>query len=157
MRPGWVRVRLAQRPAESTAWIPLRDVALTSTPYLIVVDLAHTRLTLYEGGRRVFSAPAGVGTPSDPTPVGDYFAAFTEPPPGPGYGAFVIVTTDRSQSISDWEASGDALIGIHGPLGASQAIGTTGARISHGCIRLLTGDLARLRAIPPGTPIDVTA
>ncbi len=64
--------------------------------------------------------------------------AFDEPPPepNPGYGPFIIVTSDHSQAISDWEGSGDAVIGIHGPLGEDSEIGTTGARISHGCIRL---------------------
>ena len=49
-RPGWVRVRLAQRPNGSTAWLPARDVKLSSTPYRIVINLATTRLTLYRAG-----------------------------------------------------------------------------------------------------------
>jgi lipoprotein-anchoring transpeptidase ErfK/SrfK len=156
-RPGWVRVRLAQRPDGSTAWLPLSDVALSSTPYRIVVDLATTRLALYDRGRLVFSAPAGVGTPDDPTPTGEFFVAFDEPPPepNPGYGPFIIVTSDHSRAISDWESSGDAVIGIHGPLGEDSEIGTTGARISHGCIRLHLQSLERLAQVPPGTPIDV--
>jgi lipoprotein-anchoring transpeptidase ErfK/SrfK len=154
-RPGWVRVRLAQRPAGSTAWIPSGDVTLGSTPYRIVIDLATTHLMLYKDGREILDAPAGVGTPDDPTPAGHYFAAFTEPSLGPGYGPFIIVTSDHSDSIADWEGSGDAVIGIHGPLGESAAIGATGARISHGCIRLQLPDLARLQPVSPGTPIDV--
>jgi lipoprotein-anchoring transpeptidase ErfK/SrfK len=156
-RPGWVRVRLAQRPDGSTAWLPLGDVALSSTPYRIVVDLATTRLALYDRGRLVFSAPAGVGTPDDPTPTGEFFVAFDEPPPqpNPGYGPFIIVTSDHSQAIGDWEDSGDAVIGIHGPLGEDSEIGTTGARISHGCIRLHDQALEELAKVTPGTPIDV--
>ena len=50
-RPGWVRVRLAQRPDGSTAWLPPGDVALSSTPDRIVVNLATTRLALYDHGR----------------------------------------------------------------------------------------------------------
>jgi len=93
--PGWVQVRLAQRPNGSTAWLPARDVMLSSTPYIIVVNLATTRLSLYKHGRLVFTAPAGVGTVSDPTPPGGYFIAFTEGPPrpNPGYGPFIIVTS----------------------------------------------------------------
>jgi lipoprotein-anchoring transpeptidase ErfK/SrfK len=156
-RPGWVRVRLAQRPDGSTAWLPASDVTLSSTPYRIVVDLATTRLALYDHGRLVFSAPAGVGAEDDPTPTGEFFVAFDEPPPesNPGYGPFIIVTSDHSQAISDWEGSGDAVIGIHGPLGEDGLIGTTGARISHGCIRLHLQSLERLAQVPPGTPIDV--
>src|ERR1700734_3000041 len=66
-KPGWVEVRLAQRPDESTAWLPAGDVRLSTTPYEIVVDLATTKLSLFDAGRLVFSAPAGVGTTDDPT------------------------------------------------------------------------------------------
>jgi lipoprotein-anchoring transpeptidase ErfK/SrfK len=154
IRPGWVKV-LAQRPAGKAAWIPAGDVRLASTPYRIVINVTRTRLTLYDMGHTVFSAPVGVGAPSDPTPTGHYFAAFFEQSVGPGYGPFVIVTSARSQAITDWEGSGDAAIGIHGPLGAEQAIAAGGARISHGCIRLELSALHRLRNIPPGTPIDI--
>lgn len=158
-RPGWVRVRLARRPNGSSAWLPAGDVRLSSTPYLIVVDLGRTRLALYDRGRLVFSAPAGVGSLDDPTPTGEYFVAFDEQPPqpNPGYGPFIIVTSAHSPSISDWEGSGDAVIGIHGPLGEDSEIGATGARISHGCIRLHDQALERLNAVPPGTPIDIVA
>ena len=122
-----------------------------------MVDPATTRLALYEHGRLVFSAPAGVGTEDDPTPTGEFFVAFDEAPPqpNPGYGPFIIVTSDHSQAISDWEGSGDAVIGIHGPLGEDTEIGTTGARISHGCIRLHDQALDELVAVPAGTPIDI--
>jgi lipoprotein-anchoring transpeptidase ErfK/SrfK len=154
-QPHWVRVRLAQRPNGTTAWLPAADVRLGATPYGIVIDLATTHLMLYKYGREILSAPAGVGAVSDPTPPGEYFAAFDERPPGPGYGPFVMVTSAHSQQISDWDGSGDAVLGIHGPLGVDAAIGRTGARISHGCIRLHLRAQARLAQVPPGTPIDV--
>ena len=154
-RPGWVRVRLAQRPDGATAWLRAWDVTLHTTPYRIVINLATTRLSVYERDRKVLSVPAGVGTPDDPTPTGHFFIAFDEPPPGPGYGSFVILTSAHSRAITDWDSSGDASIGIHGPLGEDQQIGTTGARISHGCIRLHERDLLRLRRLPPGTPVDI--
>jgi lipoprotein-anchoring transpeptidase ErfK/SrfK len=66
-----------------------------------------------------------------------------------------MVTSAHSPDIADWEGSGDALIGIHGPLGEDAAIGTTGAKISHGCIRLHESAQVKLRAVPPGTPIDI--
>jgi hypothetical protein len=155
--PGWVQVRLAQRPDGSTAWLPARDVELASTPYVIVINLATKHLSLYKHGRRVFSAPAGIGTTDDPTPAGEYFIAFVEDPPqpNPGYGPFVIVTSAHSRKITDWEGTGDAVIGIHGPLGEDSQIGTTGARISHGCIRLHDTALEKLSGLPAGTPIDI--
>lgn len=156
-RPGWVKVRLAQRPDGSTAWLPDRDVAIGRTAYRIVVDLATTRLTLYRHGRKVFTAPAGVGAVADPTPTGHFFVAFREAPPSPnsGYGPFILVTSAHSERIGDWAGSGDAVVGIHGPLGADRAIGTTGARVSHGCVRLHLASLRKLRDVPAGTPVDV--
>ena len=155
-RPGWVQVRLPQRPNGSTAWLPSDDVALNVTPYRIVVNLT-TRLTRYNQGKVVLSTPAGIGTATDPTPPGHYFLAFDESPPqpNPGYGPFIMVTSAHSPSITDWEGSGDAVIGIHGPLGADAAIGATGAMVSHGCIRLHEAAQLQLRPVPPGTPIDI--
>jgi hypothetical protein len=153
--PGWVYVRLAQRPNGSTAWVRDSDVSLSSTPFRIVIDLQTTRLSLFKDGKLDFSAPAGVGTAADPTPVGAYFVAFLAAPPSPGYGPFVLVSSAHSNAISDWESSGDALMAIHGPLGADTAIAATGAHVSHGCVRLHVADLLRLRGVPAGTPIDV--
>jgi lipoprotein-anchoring transpeptidase ErfK/SrfK len=157
--PGWVRVRLAQRPNGSTAWLPASDVTLGSTPYRIVVNSATTQLALYDKGQLVFSAPAGVGTPDDPTPTGKFFVAFDErpPQPNPGYGPFIIVTSAHSMAIADLEGSGDAVIGIHGPLGEDSEIGTAGARISRGCVRLHDQALERLVVVPPGTPVDIVS
>jgi lipoprotein-anchoring transpeptidase ErfK/SrfK len=156
-RPGWVEVRLARRPNGSTAWLPSSDVTLGSTSYRIVINTATMQLALYDEGQLVFSAPAGVGTTSDPTPTGDFFVAFDEQPPqpNPGYGPFIMVTSAHSPAISDWDGSGDAVIGIHGPLGDDSEIGTTGARISHGCVRLHDQALEKLAAVPPGTPVEI--
>ena len=156
-RPGWVRVRLAQRPNGSTTWLRAKDVMLGRTPYRIVIDRSATHLRLYRHGHRIMSAPAGIGAPDDPTPLGRFFVAFRQAPPhpDPGYGPFILVTSAHSPRITNWEGSGDAVIGIHGPLGKDRQIGRRGARISHGCIRLHRHSLARLRHVPPGTAIHV--
>jgi len=101
------------------------------------------------------NAPAGIGTTRDPTPTGNFFVAFFAAPPSSGYGAFVIVTSGHSNAISDFEESGDAVVAIHGPLGADRAIGTTGAQVSHGCVRLHESDLVQLRQVPAGSPVDI--
>jgi lipoprotein-anchoring transpeptidase ErfK/SrfK len=156
-RPGWLQVRLAQRPNESTTWVRQSDVSLAETPYHIVIDLATRHLSLYKAGQLVMDAPAGIGTPGDPTPTGNYFVAFLAAPPSPGYGAFVMVTSAHSNVITDWESSGDAMVAIHGPLGSDSEIGTTGAAISHGGVRLHESDLVALRPVPAGSPVDVIA
>jgi lipoprotein-anchoring transpeptidase ErfK/SrfK len=154
---GWLYVRLAQRPNGSTIWVHESDVTLSSTPYDIVVNLATEHLLVYDNGAQLFDFPAGIGAPDDPTPPGQYFAPMQYPSPGPGYGPFVLVTSDHSDTITDWENSGDAVIGIHGPITSydDSLIGTTGAAISHGCIRLHDADLAQLSVIPAGTPITI--
>ncbi len=103
------------------------------------------------------NAPAAIVTKQDPTPTGQYFVAMFEQSPSAGYGPFILVTSAHSHAISDWEGSGDAVIGIHGPLGDASLIGTKGAALSNGCIRLRLPDLARLRQVPVGTPIAITA
>jgi lipoprotein-anchoring transpeptidase ErfK/SrfK len=157
--PGWALVRLAQRPNGSTAWVPMADLTFSSTPYRIVIDLATERLELLRSGTTVASVPAGIGSPDDPTPTGNYFMTMKVPAPSPGYGPFVLVTSAHSNTITDWEGSGDAIIAIHGPIddSADAAIGTTGSAISHGCVRLHDQDLATLVGVPAGTPVDIVA
>jgi lipoprotein-anchoring transpeptidase ErfK/SrfK len=154
---GYLEVRLQQRPNGSTAWIKATTATLSSTPYYIVIHLGTTTLDLYEHGHLVLDAPAGVGTDRYPTPTGNFFVTFFASPPSSGYGPFVVVTSGHSNVISDWEESGDALVAIHGPLGSDAEIGTTGAPVSHGCVRLHVPDLEQLRPVPPGTPIDIVA
>jgi len=158
-RPHWVEVRLAHRPNGSTTWVPQADVTLANTPYRIVVNLATMHLTVFRDNLPILDFPAGIGTPDDPTVTGDYFIAMSVPPPGPGYGPFVLVTSAHSDAITDWEDSGDAIIAIHGPITTydDSLIGTTGAAISHGCIRLHDADLAQLADVPDGTPLDIVA
>ncbi len=156
-QPGWLEVRLATRPNGSSAWVQLADVTVTATPYWISVDLATRHLALFHLAHEVMSAPAGVGDGQDPTPTGQYFAAFFEASPSSGYGPFILVTSAHSTSIANWEGSGDAVVGIHGPLGADSLIGTTGAYLSHGCIRIPIPDLVQLRDVPAGSPISVCA
>jgi lipoprotein-anchoring transpeptidase ErfK/SrfK len=157
--PGWLYVRLAQRPNGSTIWVHQSDVTLSSTPYAIVLSLTTEHLYVFEDGSQIFEFPAGIGAPDDPTPTGEYFIPMQYPSPGPGYGPFVLVTSDHSDTITDWENSGDAIIGIHGPITSydDSLIGATGAAISHGCIRLHDADLAQLSVIPAGTPLDIVS
>lgn len=157
--PQWVEVMLAQRPNETTTWVPAKDVTLGITPYKIVVDLATEHLVVYQLGKEIMDFPAGIGAPDDPTVTGQYFVTMQVPAPNAGYGPFVLVTSAHSDTITDWEGSGDAIIAIHGPITSydDDLIGTTGAAISHGCIRLHDADLAQLAVIPPGTPVEITA
>lgn len=155
--PGWLHVRLPQRPNGLTGWIPASTAQLSTTTYGILIDVRLNRLKLYNGGQLVVDLPAGVGTEQDPTPLGDYYVMDVAPSEGPGWGPFILDTNAHSESITSWEGSGDAFTAIHGPLGLDAAIGTTGAKISHGCVRLHDADLAQLKPVPAGAPIVIVA
>jgi lipoprotein-anchoring transpeptidase ErfK/SrfK len=158
-QPGWLQVRLPQRPNGSTAWVQTGDVSLSSTPYRIVVNLGTEHLVVYQAGYPSLSFPVGIGVSATPTVTGNYFVAVREPSDGPAYGPFVLDTSAHSEAIQSWEGKGDAIIAIHGPItpSADARIGTTGTRISNGCIRLHDSDLAQLAMIPLGTPVDIVA
>ena len=68
-RPNWVEVRLAQRPNDSTSWVPLSDVTLSMTLYRIVVNLSTQHLTVYQSGKAILDFPAGIGTGAVPIVV----------------------------------------------------------------------------------------
>jgi lipoprotein-anchoring transpeptidase ErfK/SrfK len=156
-RPGWYQVRLATRPNGSTAWVRAADVTVSTTPYRIVIDLSTRHLKLLRAGKVIMNVPAGIGTKQDPTPAGHYFVAMFEHSPSAGYGPFILVTSAHSEAIRDWQGTGDAVVGIHGPLGEAGRIASGGAALSHGCVRLQVPDLRRLRPVPVGTPIAIVA
>ncbi len=153
--PGWLQVMLPDRPNHSTGWIPRSAVSMGETPDFLVINVRQHRLRWYEAGRLQLDAPAAVGNAATPTPLGSFYVRLLAPTPGPGYGSFALVTSAHSEAIGDWGGSGDAIVAIHGPVGADTAIGSSGAAISHGCVRLHLADLARLAAVHPGTPVSV--
>jgi hypothetical protein len=156
---GWVRIMLPERPNGKTAWVHRQDVSFTRSAYRIVVRLAETKLIVYKDGFPLFVAPVGVGKPSTPTPRGRFFVGLIEKPGPHGYGPIVLNTTGHSEAIQSWQGSGDAITAIHGPISkkSDAQIGTTGARISNGCIRMHEVDQRKLFGIPPGTIVDINA
>jgi lipoprotein-anchoring transpeptidase ErfK/SrfK len=158
-RGEWLRIMVPERPNGSTAWVHRQDVALSASAFRIVVKLAETRLYVYQDGFELFSAPVGVGKDSTPTAPGSFFVAVLEKPGPHGYGPIVLDTSGHSEAIRSWNGSGDAITAIHGPISASSdaQIGTTGTRISNGCIRMHEADQLKLDVIPLGTPIDIIA
>lgn len=154
---GWVRVRLPVRPNGSTAWVHRNQVAISNTPYRVVVHRGQTSVTVYKSGFPIFTIPAGLGKSSTPTPLGNFFVAVIEQPGPAGYGPIVFDTSAHSEAIQSWEGAGDAVIAMHGPISASsdKQIGSSGTFISNGCIRLHVSDQQRLSMIPIGTPVDI--
>ncbi len=151
---GWLQVRLPQRPNGLTGWIASSDATLSTTTYGILIDTGSYRVKLYESGELVADFPAGVGTPDDPTPLGDFYVMDVAEAPNAGWGPFIVDTNAHSETIDSWQGSGDAFTAIHGPLGLEHLIGE-GSAISHGCVRMYYDDLAQLSPVPRGAPVVI--
>ncbi|HWC36675.1 MAG TPA: L,D-transpeptidase [Mycobacteriales bacterium] len=151
-----LRVRLAQRPDESTTWINRSAVVMGRIHYAIVVDISQHWLYVFYKGVEIESFPVGTGKPGTPTPTGDYFVAFHAPPNGPGYGSVMLETSAHSQVIAHFEGGDDAIIAIHGPVGSDAQIGDHGAAISNGCIRMHDRDLNQVKQVHNGSPVILT-
>ena len=148
----WVRVRVPQRPNGITGWVPadaLGPFSLVRTR--IVVDTRALRVTLYDRGRRRFSARVGVGAPGTPTPRGSFWIREKFPVSGvPLYGTRAMGTSAYSSVLTDWPGGG--VVGLHG----TSEPGLIPGRPSHGCVRLRNADIERLFALTPvGTPLRI--
>jgi lipoprotein-anchoring transpeptidase ErfK/SrfK len=147
-----VRISLPVLPNGTTGWVPrsaLGGYGYVSTR--LVIDLESFQVTLYRGHRPVFTANAGVGKASSPTPKGHFYIRdrvtdFNNP----FYGPIAFGTSARSNTLTDWPGGG--FIGIHG----TNEPGLIPGAISHGCIRLANKDILRLaKLMPVGTPVII--
>jgi hypothetical protein len=147
----WFEIRLPGRPNGRTGWVREQTLgALRVTHEHLVVNERSQRLTLYRWGRKIFSAPVGIGKPSTPTPTGHFWVrekfrviadAF--------YGPYAFGTADYS-TLSEWPHGG--VVGIHGTNEPSLIPGAP----SHGCIRMKDGDIANLwPLLDVGTPLTI--
>jgi hypothetical protein len=151
--PGqeWVELRVPGRPNGRVGWV--RRSALGSwhlTHQLVVVNRRRLRLYFYVDGRRLWSAPVGVGKPSTPTPPGHFWIRerFKIRNRSSGYYPYAFGTADYS-TLTEWPRGG--VVGIHGPY--YDPAGIPG-HISHGCIRLRVHDDDWLgRHLQVGAPV----
>ena len=146
----WVRLRLPQRPNNTTAWVS-RDAlgGFRVVHTKLVVNQRTLRVTLYDGGRQVFQAPVGVGKRGTRTPKGSFWIREKFRVRGtPLYGTRAMGTAAYSRTLTDWPGGG--VIGLHGTSEPRLIPG----RPSHGCVRLKNRDIERLYALTPiGTPV----
>jgi len=149
----WVKLRIPGRPNGRTGWVARVGLdRFHLTRLLVVVNREKLRMYFYRRGRRIWSAPVGVGRPSTPTPAGNFWVdeRFKIADAGSGYYPYAFGTTDYS-TLSDWPGGG--IVGIHGPYFEPQNIP---GRISHGCIRLqVADDFWLARHMKLGTPLHV--
>ncbi len=150
---SWIKLRIPGRPNGRVGWV-LRQAlgALKQTHWRVRINLELRRLTAYYDDIERFAGPVGVGKPSTPTPKGHFWIRerFKISNPSSPYYPWAIGTSAYSV-LSDWPGGG--IVGIHGPFGEpSQIPGDP----SHGCVRMLPGDLARLAPmLSLGAPVDI--
>ena len=110
----WYRVRLPILPNNSTGWVrksALGDLYTVDTH--LYINRAKLTATLKRDGKVVFKTIVGVGTPSHPTPRGQFYVrdklvGFDNPV----YGPLAFGTSARSPTLTDWPGGG--FIGVHG-------------------------------------------
>ncbi|MEA2354794.1 MAG: hypothetical protein QOD61_923 [Solirubrobacteraceae bacterium] len=147
----WDEVRLPAKPAGRTGWVQHEALdTLNRIDTQLVLNRATQRIRLFQAGRKVFDAPAGIGAPGTPTPAGHFWIREAFPVRGVGaYGPFAFGTSAYS-SLTDWPGGG--VVGMHGTNQPQLVPG----RPSHGCIRLRNADILRLaRLVSVGTPLLV--
>lgn len=123
--------------------LPLGAIpVMSSSEYLIWVDMRALNLTLYKGQTQVGRWPVAIGKGETPTPVG------------------VFKITGRF-APSEPNGFGTRFLGINVPWGKYGIHGTNnpgsiGNHASHGCIRMYSRDIEKLyAAVPNGTPVVI--
>lgn len=152
----WLDVRVQGRPNGRHGWIRADHASLSTTPYRIEVRRSTKRLSLVRAGRTVRSIKVVVGAPETPTPQG-YFSVADKLELTDGnhfIGSWVLPLTGYSDVLQTFDG-GIGQIALHGRGGASllQPVGTAA---SHGCVRIVNRDIARIAAlVPTGTPVVI--
>jgi hypothetical protein len=138
---AWVEMRIPGRPNGRIGWVPRSALDFFQTTNMaLVVNREASRLTLFRGGRAIFSAPVGTGKPSTPTPPGHFWITESFPSSSSAYGPYAYGTSDFSV-LTDWVGGG--IIGLHG----TNEPGLVPGHPSHGCIRLHNGDVLTLKRL----------
>jgi L,D-transpeptidase catalytic domain len=148
----WLKVRVPRRPNGRTGWVRASALAALHTVHTQLRVNRHTlRVTLYDRGRKRFSAPIGVGKAGTPTPGGHFWIREKFRVGGHTlYGPRAIGTSAYAPTLSEWPGGG--VVGLHGTDQPQLIPG----RPSHGCVRLRNADILRLyRLAPTGTPVDI--
>jgi hypothetical protein len=153
-RPAWYHVQLPRKPNGVTGYVKARSVLVGIVRTRIVVDLSAKLLTFYRDGHRVLRVPIGIGSPSTPTPRGDFYVnqrVVAADPKGP-FGPSALGISAFSEVLTDWTQGGP--IAVHG----TNNPGSIGRAVSTGCIHLRNDVMQRLfAATPAGTPVSIRA
>ncbi len=149
----WYEVRLPILPNNSIGWVPRQAIGnIYKVRTHLYVNRERFTATLKRDGRTIFTARVGVGRPSTPTPKGEFYVRDEVAGFGDAfYGPVAFGTNGRSAVLTEWPDGG--FIGIHG----TDEPGILPGAVSHGCIRMVNGDIRRLaKLMPIGTPLTIT-
>jgi hypothetical protein len=155
VRGDWFGVPVPELPDRDLAWI--RDdrlgLELAQTRFWITADVSRQLLELRYGDRVLDRFPVSVGSPSSPTPLGDYAVTdgLVGKGLGPWYGCCVLALSGHQPNLPAGWIGGNRMA-IHGTPGA------VGGATSHGCLRASDADMISLFArVPLGTPVFIRA
>ena len=130
------------KPNGTTAWVLTRDVSLSESDVLIVIDLSDRKAILYEGEKILREAPVAIGDKETPTPVVNaivdalWVRAESDIYLAPLYGNRLFGLNQHSEVLDEFGGRRPALA-IHG----TDEVEYIGTEISNGCIRMKPEDI----------------
>lgn len=146
-----LRVRLPIRPNGSTGWVAADQVVTFVVPNHVTIDLSDRTVTAYHGDEELFRETVAVGSPSTPTPTGDFYVDISVAHPGGAYGDWMLSIAGFSDVLTSF-GGGIGQIAMHGWSDES----VMGAAVSNGCIRMPNAAITRLAPLAGvGTPVTI--
>jgi hypothetical protein len=155
VRGAWFGVPAPEMPDGQLAWIRDDRFALdvSQTHFWIDASVSRQILELHHGNRLLDSFPVTVGSPSSPTPLGNYSVTdgLVGKGLGPWYGCCALALSGHQPNLPAGWIGGNRMA-IHGTPGA------IGGATSHGCLRASDPDMISLFArVPLGAPVFIHA
>jgi hypothetical protein len=155
VRGAWFGVPAPELPDGQLAWIRDDRFALdvSQTRFWITADVSRQLLELHYGKRILDRFTVTVGSPSSPTPLGDYSVTdgLVGRGLGPWYGCCVLALSGHQPNLPAGWIGGNRMA-IHG------TPGSIGGANSHGCLRASDPNMISLFArVPLGAPVFIHA
>jgi hypothetical protein len=151
----WFGVPAPEMPDGQLAWIRDDRFALdvSQTHFWIDANVSRQILELHYGDRLLDRFPVTVGSPTSPTPLGDYSVTdgLVGKGLGPWYGCCALALSGHQPNLPPGWIGGNRMA-IHG------TPGSIGGANSHGCLRASDPDMISLFArVPLGAPVFIHA
>ncbi|HLK66094.1 MAG TPA: L,D-transpeptidase [Bryobacteraceae bacterium] len=120
----------------------------------IIVSIPDRKLAVLEGGKVVKTFPTAVGAPATPSPTGSFTIVQRLVDPTWYFHGQVVKPGKANPLGTRWMGLSAGGYGIHG----TNAPGSIGHNVSHGCIRMKNQDAEELFAmVSVGDPVELVA